>query len=696
MTDSFPRQTARTRRFTLGSPRSFHVADDGSRVVFLRSAAGDDPRTGLWVFDVADQRERLVVDPADLAGAGAEENLSAEEKARRERARETAGGIVSFATDRLARVAVMAYSGRLFVADLAQGNGARELDVPGPMFDPRPDAGGERVAFVHDRALHVVGLDDGAVTRLAGEPEPTVSWGMAEFVAAEEMDRRRGYWWAPDGDALLVARVDESPVDELWISDVADPNSAPHAVRYPGAGTANATVQAHVIRLDGAERVEVQWDREAYPYLAAAHWDAQGPMVVVQSRDQRRAEVLAVDPLTGRTDTLQVLADDDWIDLIEGVPRRLAGRLITVGGSGDALALRVDGEPVTPPELEVRTVLGVDDGGVLFTASTDPVEVHVWRWEVDGALTRITDAPGVHTAAAGGGVQVLGSRSLDHDGVRWSTRGHEFVSHAERPVLTPSVRMLTVGPRDLRVGVLLPRDHEPGRKLPVLMDPYGGPQHLRVMASRAAWLESQWLADQGFAVIVADGRGTPGRGRAWARGVRGDLAAPVLEDQISALTEVAATIDDVDLSRVGIRGWSFGGYLAALAVLRRPDVFHAAVAGAPVTEWRLYDTHYTERYLGTDPNGADREAYDRSSLLGEAARLQRPLMLIHGLADDNVVAANTLRMSQRLTEAGRAHTVLPLTGVTHMTPQEAVAENLLLLQVRFLHEALGGSVTPRP
>ncbi len=203
------------------------------------------------------------------------------------------------------------------------------------------------------------------------------------------------------------------------------------------------------------------------------------------------------------------------------------------------------------------------------------------------------------------------------------------------------------------------------------------------------WLEPQWLADQGFAVIVADGRGTPGRGRRWARAVHGDLAGPVLDDQVAALLAMGEQHSHLDLRRVAIRGWSFGGYLAALAVLRRPGIFHAAVAGAPVTDWRMYDTHYTERYLGADPVGRDRPAYERSSPLQDAARLARPLLLIHGVADDNVLAAHTLQLSQRLTESGRIHAVLPLTGITHMTPQEAVAENLLTIQVEFLRQALG-------
>jgi dipeptidyl-peptidase-4 len=208
-----------------------------------------------------------------------------------------------------------------------------------------------------------------------------------------------------------------------------------------------------------------------------------------------------------------------------------------------------------------------------------------------------------------------------------------------------------------------------------------------VLASRPAYLTSQWFADQGFAVVVADGRGTPGRGSAWERAVHLDLAQPVLDDQVAALTGAAERFPQLDLTRVAIRGWSFGGYLAALAVLRRPDVFHAAIAGAPVTDWRLYDTHYTERYLGTPAGQPD--AYERTSLLVDAAKLERPLLLIHGLADDNVVAAHTLQLSAALLAAGRPHQVLPLSGVTHMTPQEVVAENLLLAQLDFLRSALG-------
>jgi dipeptidyl-peptidase-4 len=305
--------------------------------------------------------------------------------------------------------------------------------------------------------------------------------------------------------------------------------------------------------------------------------------------------------------------------------------------------------------------------------------------------------PGLPGVGLSGGTVVDPRQGSHADGVTTTvhaTTGETcaIASLAEPPGLTPQVTLHAVGERALRTALLMPSWHTPGTPLPVLMDPYGGPHAQRVLQSRQSFLLSQWFAEQGFAVVVVDGRGTPGRGPAFERAVWGDLAAPVLDDQVDALHALAADHPDLDLTRVGIRGWSFGGYLAALAVLRRPDVFHAAVAGAPVTDWTLYDTHYTERYLGRPDTHPD--AYARTSLLPDAAKLTRPLLLVHGLADDNVVAAHTLRLSSALLAGGRPHSVLPLSGVTHMTPQEVVAENLLLLQVQFLKQALGPSPAP--
>ncbi|MBP2338235.1 dipeptidyl-peptidase-4 [Saccharothrix coeruleofusca] len=680
--NSFPRRHARTQRFTLGAPRTFTAAPDGGHVYFLRTATGR--ANGLWSCDPATGREELLVDPVALLGDT--EDLPPEERARRERSREQAAGIVGYATDADVRQAVFALSGRLFVVELATG-AVRELPAPGPVVDPRLDPTGRRVGYVSGGALHVVDLESGADRVLAEPDGPHVRWGLAEFIAAEEMSRFRGYWFSPDGERVLAARVDDAPVRRWHIADPANPATPPTEIAYPAAGTPNAVVELAVLGLDG-ERVAVDWDNTAFPYLACAHWSGHGrPLLSVQSRDQRTARVLAVDPATGGVEVLVEETDPTWLEIVPGVPAWTpGGELVRVVPRGDANRLVVGDREWTPDGFQVRAVLDVSEQDVLVSASEDdPTQVHVYSVTAD-SITRLSTEDGVHSATRGGGRLVLSSSSLDWFGPRVTVGGHVIESHAETPALTPRVRLLTVGERDLRAALLLPRDHVPGTKLPVLMDPYGGPHAQRVTSARNAYLVPQWLADQGFAVLVVDGRGTPGRGPVWEREIAFDFAGATLTDQVDALRAVAEREPDLDLGRVGIRGWSYGGYLAALAVLRRPDVFHAGIAGAPVTDWRLYDTHYTERYLGHPDERP--EVYDANSLIDDAPKLQRPLMIVHGLADDNVVAAHTLRLSSALLAAGRPHTVLPLSGVTHMTPQEQVAENLLLLQVDFLKRAL--------
>ncbi len=698
--DTFPRQYARTRRFTLGQPRAFVIAPDDARVAFLRTAGGSDPVGCLWVVDLPGGVERCVADPRQL-GAD-DEDLPPEERARRERVRESGGGIVAYATDRAVRTAVFALGAHAFVADL-DGGTVRPLAVAGPVVDPRPDPLGIRVAYVRDRGLRVTELGGSGEQRLVGDDDPDVTWGLAEFIAAEEMGRERGFWWSPEGTRLAVARVDETSVVRWHLSDPADPATAPVVVAYPAAGTPNAAVSLHVVDL-GGHTVRVAWDSDALPYLVDVLWSADGPLTaVVQSRDQRTVQVLAVDPDTGATRVVAEQRQPSWVELVAGVPGWLpGGRLLTTIDDRDTRRLAVDGRPVTPVGLQVRRVVASDNGIVTFTASgADPTAVGVWRVDPDGGEpSSLAGLDGVADAAVAGGVAVTVTRSLDEHGARVRVRHRvgelELASLAETPLLSARVEMLTLGERALRAALLLPADHDPaGGPLPLLLDPYGGPHAQRVVRSADAHLSSQWFADAGFAVLVVDGRGSPGRGPAWERTLAGDLATAPLDDQVDALHALAAARPGLlDLDRVAIRGWSFGGYLAALAVLRRPDVFAAAVAGAPVTDWALYDTHYTERYLGLPDR--DPAAYRRSSLLDGAASLDRPLLLIHGLADDNVVVAHTLRLSRALTEAGRPHTVLPLSGVTHMTPQESGAETLLLLHLDFLRRALGAPGPPEP
>ncbi|MFE5219545.1 MULTISPECIES: S9 family peptidase [unclassified Streptomyces] len=698
--DSFPRRHARTQRFTLGAPRAFTVAPDGSRVAFLRSGSGTDRANSLWVLDLPEGGERLAADPGALLG-GASEELSAQERARRERSREGGAGIVGYATDATVELASFALSGRLFTAELRAGT-ARELRVPGPVIDPRPAPDGRHVAYVARGALRVVGAE-GEGDRALAEPESEhVTYGLAEFVAAEEMGRSRGFWWGPDGRRLLVARVDDTPVRQWWIADPANPGSEPNHVRYPAAGTPNADVRLFVLGLDG-ERTEVAWDRSRYPYLAHVHWSEAGaPLLLVQARDQRSQLFLAADPDTGATRMVHADEDPTWLELFPGVPCwSPSGQLVRIADEGGARRLAVGERPLTSGQLHIRAVLDVGAHDVLVSASAgeeaetpETGEIHVYRVNELG-VERVSREPGVHTAVRSGEVTVLLSAALDRPGtgvqvLRDGKPAATVRSYAEDPGMSPRVTLTEGGARRIPCAVLMPRDYHGDTPLPVLLDPYGGPHGQRVVAAHNAHLTSQWFADQGFAVVVADGRGTPGRSPAWEKSIRDEVAATVLQDQVDALHALADRYP-LDLGRVAVRGWSFGGYLAALAALRRPDVFHAAVVGAPVTDLRLYDTHYQERYLGHPDEQP--EVYRRNSVIDDAglvdpAEPHRPMMIIHGLADDNVVVAHSLRLSSALLAAGRPHEVLPLSGVTHMTPQETVAENLLLLQVDFLRRAL--------
>ena len=696
-TESYPRQRARTRGFRLGAPRAFSVADDGRRVLFLRSRGGADATTCLWALDLDTATESCIADPRDLLDDA--ESLPDEERARRERLREVNAGITEYSLDRDGRAAVFALSGVPYAVRIGHDAAPWPLTAPGPVIDPRVDPTGTRAAYVSDRGLYVTEIDGGDARALCVPESEDVSWGLADFIAAEELDRVRGYWWLADGSGLLVERCDDSPVARWWIADPAQPEIPAREHRYPAAGTANADVSLWLVRLDGT-RTEVTWDHDAFPYLARVAVPETGsPLVTLLSRDQRHQRILEVDPSTGAARIARERTDPEWVELMPGVPTRTTeGALVEIVADreADTYRLVVDDVALTPAGLQVEAVIDAGASDVLVLAGTDPVTPGLHRVSYDGTVTalpapdeamvqgrRSHDVIITSTTRLGSTATVVEVWRSDH------TRIGEVTSLAETPVLTPRIELMRAGERQLHPAVIFPPGHEPGsRRLPVIMSPYGGPHARLVVAAGLSYGTDQWLADQGYAVVVSDGRGTPGRGPAWDRAVRGDLATPALEDQVAALEAVAAAYpDDIDAGRVGIRGWSFGGYLAALAVLRRPDVFHAAVAGAPVTEWRLYDTGYTERYLGLPQEEPDN--YDRSSLLPLAAGLTRPLLIIHGLADDNVVVAHTMRLSSELLAAGRPHAVLPLSGVTHMTPQEIVAENLLRAEVDFFADALG-------
>lgn len=710
----FPAQYARTRRFSLGAPRTITVA--GRFVYFLRSTQVDDPLLCLWSLDPGTGSETLLVDPRNLLGDAPTE-LPLAERSRRERARESGAGIVDFSTSADGTTVAFALNGELF---LHRDGVTHALEATAGVFDPRVDPTGSAVAYVADDALHLIELDEsGAATTttrvLASDPDPLISWGKAEFVAAEEMDRARGFWWSPDGTQLLIARVDNHPVQAWWIADPANPQNAPQAIRYPAAGTANADVELWLVDRAG-ERQAIDWSNDGtFEYLNQVVWAADhAPLIVRSTRDQRTMSIAGVELATGALSEVRHLTDDVWVEGFPGSPAWSGEQLLTiedryelVSERGGRRALCLDGIPLDTPEAQIRSIIGTSsDGRIVVSAWTEPSEVHLGSIDIGSidigspatanpVISWITTEAGVHNGALAGDVLAITSTSPKTPGSIVSIRTLTEASRdlfletfVEKPCITPRPQWHGTG-SELRSALFLPSDHDGVSKLPVLLDPYGGPHAQRVVKSHNAHLVSQWFADQGFAVLVTDGRGTPGRGPAFERAVFGDLAQPILDDQLEALDRVAADVGLLDLERVGIRGWSFGGYLAALAVLRRPDRVHAAVAGAPVTTWRLYDTYYTERYLGHP--GVNPEHYDRTDLILEASALSRPLLLVHGLADDNVVAAHTLRLSSALLAHGRVHSVLPLSGVTHMNSQVATAANLLVMELDFLTAALSST-----
>ena len=813
MTDAirqFPRKKARTLRFSCGAPRSARVIADGSRALFLRSDGSEDTVTSLWmrvIDENGNASEMLLADPRTLLADADAEDVPAEERARRERAREGGSGIVGYSTDASGNRVTFTINGQLFLTDIAVGVTraiAIEEDELKPVLNPRISPDGQHVMYTTGTYLVNVDLADTAFDTAFGDDDCEIGdvisvvasipqdgeWkiGLAEFAAGEEMDRYDGFWWSPDSKYVLFETYDESP-EPIWhLSDPANPANPARSNRYPQALTANANVQLTLLELGfdsdnccyGAIANEVQWDHETYEYLAAVSWTSgHEPIILVQDRLQQHDQVLAIhvgEPIATMRDAENGFTDDEgdqvetfsiaipeyaegerpgstrvlekhsnayWLDLIHGTPAFTPnGRLICAMNDMDADTnrLTVDGVPFTPAGLQVREVLNVTDDDVLCvvqrtpellsddslpflwqsnTADHDARSFDVVSIRYDGTWEPLTYAPGQWTMSRAGNGCVVTGRGMDDATVQMQhcmnivttdENGTDVASmvvspienHAETPGFTPNVHFTRLGERGLYTAIVLPSassEYAHADTLPVLMKPYGGPGFQQVVENQSFYWDAQWWADQGYIVVTADGRGTTGRGPKWDRAIYETMKSVTLEDQVDAvralpeaLATLAAqenkessetTIPQPDLNRVAMIGWSYGGFLSALAVLEAPETFAAACAGAPPTDWTLYDTHYTERYLGLDP-----AVYERNSIISDAPQLDRPLMLIHGFADDNVTIAHSLRLSQALMAAGRKHTFLPLTGITHMTNDETVAENLLILQRDFLAKAL--------
>lgn len=709
--DKFLRELAVTRGYMLGRPAQAQPTPDGSVVLFLRSEPRE-PLNALYSFDVATGQTRALLTPAQLL-KGADEKLSPAERAQRERQRISTRGFTHFTVSDDGKLILVGLSGHLYVVRRAD-NDVTELKTgaqPAMNATFSPDA--TKVAYVHERDLYVYDLRTRRETRLTRSTDPAISNGVAEFVAEEEMARVDGFWWAPDGRSLAYEEADNRGVEQLSIEDVAHPERKPEETYYPRPGKANAKVRVGIIPVGGGATTWVKWDTAKLPYLTRVRWSEHAPLtLVVQSRDEKTVDVLAADA-RGRTRLLVEEHDDAWLDLDPTLPRWLPdGSGFLWSGLRDdwpTLELRgKDGKLVralSTGKENYQGLLHLDTTGksAWFVGAPTAPERQVYRVALAaGAPEAVTRGAGVHfaeLAKKGDRVWIehvttptTMPRSIVHVADAGGDRvAGELPSVAMEPPFMSKEERVQVGALKYWAAIVRPRHFDPKKKYPVIVDVYAGPGHQQVMERPA--LMRQWMADHGVVVVAFDGRGTPARGRAWERFIAGDFSRTI-DDQAAALQALGKTHPELDLGHVGITGWSFGGYESALAVLKRGDVFHVAVAGAPVVDWRDYDTHYTEHYMGMpDTNKA---GYDAASLLSYASRLARPLLVIHGTSDDNVYFFHSLKLLSALFRAGKSGLVdfLPLTGFTHMVPDPNVREALEVRVMGFLLHALTGAPPP--
>ncbi|NBV47242.1 MAG: S9 family peptidase [Planctomycetia bacterium] len=700
-------------------PRGLGLSPDGRLATLLRPRPDDRERYDLWAIDTTSGAERMLVD-STLLGSGAE--VSEEEKMRRERARlGGTRGVVEYAWARDGRSILVPLDGDLFVATVADDRVQRVTATPETELDPRLSPRGRFVSFVRDQNLVLHDLRTGRERTLTSDGGGAVSWGVAEFVAQEEMDRHDGVWWSPDESMLVVARVDETDVPLVTRAAIGADGTRVHAQRYPRAGAANARVGLWVFRTDtpaGPASPEGTASREATVspdqpaplaldlgpdpdiYVARVAWapDSRSILVQRQSRDQRRVDLLRFDPATGEGTVVATEEQATWVNLTDDLRSLPDGRLL-VSSERDGYrhlwilggAKAADGsgaEQVTRGPWAIDKLVGLDTaaGTAFFIGWTDtPLERHLYAVDLPrpgrpaGVPRRLTEPGGWHDATMDDAAsRALVTRSTptqppqtflaDATGrrIRWIEENRPAGAHPYAPFMADHVApefgtLVTPDGTTLHYSHLRPR-LAAGTRAPALVIVYGGPGVGPLAARRWGSLTAQYFARRGWHVFSLDNRGTSGRGKAFEDPIHRALGQIEVADQMLGHTWLASR-DDVDPARIAVQGWSYGGYMALRLLAAHPGSFVAGVAGAPVTAWDLYDTHYTERYLGHP--GHDRGPYDRADVVPVAERITDPLLVIHGMADDNVIFDNTAALAARLQRSGRLFEMMVYPGQTH-------------------------------
>ena len=668
-------------------PRGVQISPDGRFVTLLRNRADDRDRYDLWAIDTTNGTEQMLVDSRKI-GSGAE--LSEAEKMQRERARiGGTRGIVSYSWAADGKHILVPIDGNLFLADLS-GNAVRLTNSPQGELNPTVSPKGAYLSFVRDGNLFVTTIADRKERQVTQGASETVNWGVAEFVAQEEMDRSTGHWWAPDDAHIAVARVDESGVGIVNRAAIGAEGTKIYPQRYPAAGTPNAVVELYVIKPHGSGRVKVDLGPNSDIYLARVNWSPDGKLLYVQreSRDQKRLDLLRVDPATGAAQVVLSETARTWINLSNVFRVLKDGSLLWWSErSGHGHLYRVkEGQwtALTSGAWEVGDVIGLDEaaGRVFFTGNREtPLEQHVYSAPLDGSgtINRLSEAGWWNSAVMDGKAsRIIISRSnsdqpaqvylADTDGkrLRWLSENRMEGTHPYAPYLAAHVParfgMFAAGDGTALHYKMLTPPIVKGRRYPVFMIHYGGPGAGRQVTNQWGGAMQQYLVQRGWVVFAIDNRGTPDRGKAFEDHLYHAMGTVEVDDQVAGAKWLAAQ-NFVDPKRIATYGWSYGGYMTLKLLEKAPGLFAAGIAGAPVTKWELYDTHYTERYLG-DPN-APGSAYPAANALAEAEKITDPLLLMHGMADDNVVLEHSTAFMAEMQAKARPFEVMLYPGQTH-------------------------------
>ena len=679
-------------------PRALTIAPDGRHMAWLQPRADDQLRFDLWVEEIATGKRRMAVDSLALSAAPA--TLSEAELMRRERARlASVRGIVEYQWSPDGQTLLVPLDGDIWLAPLS-GKPRQVTATSATEIDARLSPRGKFASFVRNQNMFVVDLATGKERALTTAGGGLISYGMAEFVAQEEMDRLTGQWWAPDDARIAIARVDESDVKVAVRAAIGSDGTKVSEQRYPFAGTPNARVTLEIHALAGGTPVQVDLGPDSDIYLARVTWLNPGQLIVQrQARDQKRLDLLLVEAATGASRVLFSETSDSWVNLHDSLKPLADGKrfLWASERTGQRHIWLWDGAglvQLTRGDWSVDQIRALDEtrGQILFTGFRDgPLEKSLYRVALQGGEpVRLTEAGGWTDAVTDArGTAMLLTRSTPEkpatvtlataDGgalaVRRTVAGADTpYAKLGRPHLTPRYGTLKAadGVTDLHYALLLPPGLKPGQKVPVFFEVYGGPGVQRV-TKQFGPLTHQYLADKGWAVFRVDNRGTPNRGTAFESVIHRKLGFPEVDDQMAALTWLKAQ-PFVDADRIAVYGWSYGGYMVQRLMTEHPEAFAAGVSGAPVTDWTLYDTHYTERYLGNP--AIDKAPYVASDVTLKADKLARPLLIIHGLADDNVVFDHSAKMIGALQKAGKPFETMVYPGQTHAIRSPELATHM--------------------